>query len=61
AGEGPAAARRLRAELRRIERRDFFPPPERATARAAVGALTAVGDPAGAPHATRPAMDRSPR
>lgn len=32
--------RRLRAELRRINRRDFFPPAERDTARAAVQALT---------------------
>ncbi|WP_224400998.1 Chromate resistance protein ChrB [Pseudonocardia sp. ICBG1034] len=32
-------ARRLRAELRRIVRRDYFPPPERDTARAAVDAL----------------------
>lgn len=32
--------RRLRAELRRISRRDFFPPPERDAARAAVQALT---------------------
>jgi hypothetical protein len=31
--------RKLRAELRRIERRDFFPPDERAAARAAVEAL----------------------
>ncbi len=40
----PGAAgvlRRLRAELRRIERRDFFPPPERDAARAAVEALAA--------------------
>jgi hypothetical protein len=37
-------ARRLRAELRRIARRDYFPPPERDLARAAVDALTA--DPA---------------
>lgn len=34
-------ARRLRAELRRIIRRDYFPPPERDTARAAVEALIA--------------------
>src|SRR5262245_56006496 len=43
------AARRLRGELRRIARRDFFPPPERQTAQAAVKALTA--DPAGASRA----------
>ena len=35
-----AALRRLRGELNRIGRRDFFPPPERDTARAAVEALT---------------------
>ncbi|MFI2371215.1 Chromate resistance protein ChrB [Streptomyces sp. NPDC018833] len=34
-----AAVRRLRAELRRIGRRDFFPPPERDRAHAAVRAL----------------------
>ncbi|WP_040422023.1 Chromate resistance protein ChrB [Actinopolymorpha alba] len=32
--------RRLRAELRRVARRDYFPPPERDQARAAVEALT---------------------
>ena len=32
-------ARRLRAELRRIQRRDYFPPPERDQATAAVDAL----------------------
>ncbi|GCB46276.1 chromate resistance protein chrB [Streptomyces sp. NL15-2K] len=34
-----AVVRRLRAELRRIGRRDFFPPPERDQAHAAVRAL----------------------
>lgn len=34
-----ARARRLRAELRRIRRRDYFPPPERDRATAAVEAL----------------------
>ena len=34
-----AVLRRLRAELRRIGRRDFFPPPERDLARAAVETL----------------------
>jgi hypothetical protein len=34
-------ARRLRAELRRIVRRDYFPPPQRDSARAAVDALIA--------------------
>src|SRR5690348_2862574 len=38
------AGARLRAELRRIERRDFFPPPQRDRAWAAVRALpTAAG------------------
>ena len=36
-----AAVRRLRGELRRITRRDFFPPPERDTAQQAVLTLTA--------------------
>lgn len=35
-----ALLRRLRSELRRIGRRDYFPPPERDHARAAVEALT---------------------
>ena len=35
-------ARRLRGELRRITRRDFFPPGEREAARAAVDALATV-------------------
>jgi hypothetical protein len=35
-----STARRLRAELRRIRRRDYFPPPERDQAHAAVEALT---------------------
>lgn len=33
------ALRALRAELRRIERRDYFPPPERVEARAAIARL----------------------
>jgi hypothetical protein len=37
--ERARAVRRLRGELRRIGRRDFFPPPERDTARAVVQAL----------------------
>jgi len=36
---GAAVRRRLRAELRRVERRDFFPPPERELARAELRAL----------------------
>lgn len=39
--ERTAALRRLRAELRRIGRRDFFPPPVRDQARGAVEALAA--------------------
>jgi hypothetical protein len=49
AAERTRGARRLRAELRRIARRDFFPPPEREVARAAVDALAAkaaAGEPA---------------
>ena len=42
APERAAAARRLRAELRRIQRRDYFPPPERDIARLAVLDLTAT-------------------
>jgi hypothetical protein len=38
--ERARALRRLRGELHRITRRDFFPPRERDTARAAVQALT---------------------
>jgi hypothetical protein len=44
AGSRTRALRKLRAELRRIERRDFFPPPERDRARAAVEALAAAVD-----------------
>jgi hypothetical protein len=47
AAERMRAARRLRGELRRIVRRDFFPPAEREAARAAVDAL--AGDAADAP------------
>ena len=49
AAERIRAARRLRGELRRIARRDFFPPAEREVARAAVDALAAdaaAGEPA---------------
>ena len=41
AAERTRVARRLREELRRIRRRDFFPPPERDTAVAAVERLAA--------------------
>ncbi|MEJ2863744.1 Chromate resistance protein ChrB [Actinomycetospora flava] len=40
-GARQAAVRRLRGELRRIGRRDYFPPPERTEARRAVDELTA--------------------
>lgn len=43
-----ATLRRLRNELRRIGRRDFFPPPQRDAAQAAVRALSEA---AGAPQA----------
>jgi hypothetical protein len=49
APERARAARRLRGELRRIARRDFFPPPEREAALAAVGALAADAAAAGTP------------
>jgi hypothetical protein len=38
------AVRRLRGELRRIERRDYFPPPERDAARADVNALRSADE-----------------
>ena len=45
-GAGPSARagalRRLRAQWRQITRRDFFPPPERDRARAALHALAAT-------------------
>jgi hypothetical protein len=56
--DGPARAaalRRLREELRRISRRDFFPPPEREQARAAVEALAPPGRPDTAGAGTVPA------
>ncbi|MEN3616215.1 chromate resistance protein, partial [Plantactinospora sp. ZYX-F-223] len=42
-----AAVRRLRAELRRVHRRDFFPPPEREVAQQALANLASepVTDP----------------
>jgi hypothetical protein len=42
--ERARAVRRLRAELRRIQRRDYFPPPERDVARAAVEALLSADE-----------------
>lgn len=58
AGDAPArtgALRRLRGELRRVERRDYFPPPDRDTARTAVRALAASLEPATAPREKEPA------
>lgn len=43
AAAADASLRRLRSELRRIERRDYFPPPERDVARAAVQAVAERG------------------
>src|SRR5215470_8891721 len=40
----PSAVRRLRNELRGIQRRDYFPPDERDQAQAAVQALAAPGE-----------------
>lgn len=42
-GDPQSVARRLRAELRRITRRDYFPPPERDRAIAAIDALAQAG------------------
>jgi hypothetical protein len=47
--ERARAARRLRGALRRITRRDFFPPPERDLAQAAVRALALGSAEAGGP------------
>jgi hypothetical protein len=41
---GRRTIQRLRRELRRISRRDYFPPQERRAARAAVDALAARAD-----------------
>ncbi len=51
--ERARTARQLRGELRRIARRDFFPPAERDIARAAVDALAADATPTGAAAAPR--------
>jgi len=51
-----AALRRLRGELRRITRRDYFPPAAREQARAAVETLADRGDEASA--VTVPARGR---
>jgi hypothetical protein len=55
--ERTRAARRLRAELRRIARRDFFPPPQRDAAQAAINTLTADIE---AVEATSPAIEAQP-
>ncbi|NUT37113.1 MAG: chromate resistance protein [Hamadaea sp.] len=58
ASSTPTAAelRRLRGELRRITRRDYFPPAARDVAEAAVTALAAAlaDQPSGTPEAARP-------
>jgi uncharacterized protein YdbL (DUF1318 family) len=53
--ERARALRRLRGELRRIARRDFFPPTEREAARAAVQAL---GGPVERPPGKAPSASR---
>ena len=45
-GEGARALRRLRGDWRAIDRRDFFPPPEREVAAAALRDLSAAVSPA---------------
>lgn len=57
AAERARTLRRLRAELRRIDRRNFFPPPERDAAQAAINALTADTE---AVPATSPATEARP-
>jgi uncharacterized protein YdbL (DUF1318 family) len=49
---GDRTIQRLRRELRRISRRDYFPPPERGTAKAAVEALAARARQTSADHET---------
>jgi hypothetical protein len=51
--ERARALRRLRDEMRRITRRDFFPPPEREAARVAMQTLT-VSEPAAVPEQEQP-------
>jgi hypothetical protein len=51
--ERAATLRRLRGELRRISRRDYFPPAAREQARVAVEALADAGDQAAAVRAGR--------
>jgi hypothetical protein len=59
--ERAAALRGLRAELHRVSRRDFFPPPEREQARAAVEALAAPGRPGAAGPGAVPAAGAGER
>ncbi len=59
--ERAAALRRLRAELRRITRRDYFPPAAREQARAAVEALAAARQPDGIGAGTVPASGTGER
>ncbi|WP_433505493.1 Chromate resistance protein ChrB [Pseudonocardia halophobica] len=56
-GDRQGLVKRLRAELRRIERRDFFPPPERALARNAVDELAHRADAAQAKNAAGTATE----
>jgi uncharacterized protein YdbL (DUF1318 family) len=55
--ERARVARRLRGELRRIARRDFFPPAERELARAAVDALAAAVEAGAGERAAGPPPD----
>jgi hypothetical protein len=56
-----SAARRLRGELRAIQRRDYFPPAERDQAQAAVQALAEPGeDDTRAAHRARPSGSARP-
>lgn len=53
--ERAGALRRLRGELRRVERRDYFPPPDRDIARTSVRALAESLEPGAAPRTKEPA------
>jgi len=58
---GPArarAARRLRSQLRKVARRDYFPPVERETAQGAIADLLTAHDAATGDLMPRPAGDR---
>jgi len=63
AGGSPVAAsaiRRLRNELRAIQRRDYFPPAERDQAEAAVHALSSGSSPGGAEEGRRHTAEAAP-